>query len=165
MNKWYLLNYVDHQNWLIDNLEKLDLNNDEALCLLCIQFLKKQKQYILLENLCVKLKKSLQEVNELLEELARKRYLTIKFDSKGLLINLSNLYETQFTTNDKLAPDSLFNLYQETFGKFLNNSDAVKLNSLIENYSRHKIVKAFQKACAYNRNSISYIEKILRDEN
>lgn len=45
MNKWYLLNYVDHQNWLIDNLEKLDLNNDEALCLLCIQFLKKQTIY------------------------------------------------------------------------------------------------------------------------
>lgn len=163
MKKWYLLNYVDHIDWLIDNFEKLNIDCNEALFLITIQFFIKHNIPITIEKLSQKLKMDSEKINSITEQLSRKQYLNLTFSKDGIEYDLSKLYETNFS-NTKLHSDDLFSLFQEEFGNLFNTNDAYKLKELLAVYPRNKIIKALQLAKAYEKTNMAYIEKILKDE-
>lgn len=163
MKKWYLLNYVDHTDWLIDNFEKLNIDSDEALFLLTVQFFIKHNIPITIEKIAQKLKFDSEKINVLVEQLSRKQYLNLIFSKDGIEYDLTKLYETNFS-NNKLNSDDLFIIFQEEFGNLFNTNDAYKLKELLAIYPRNKIIKALQIAKAYEKTNMAYIEKILKDE-
>lgn len=163
MKKWYQHKYVNHRDWIFDNIEKFNLNNDELILLLLIDFLNTNNIALNTSILSKKMRCSEKEVDLLIEQLCLKNLLEIKAGKK-LIYDLSKFFETDF--NEIIDPHlkDVYQIYEKEFGRFLTKLEVEKLSDLINDYDKDKIIKALQKASAYNSLSMKYIESILKND-
>ncbi len=160
--KWYNLNYFDKKNWLLDNIEKLDISNNAKLLLILVIFLE-EKNIIINQNLLAnKLSISLKELDSLLEDLITKGLVNIKINN-GLIFDLSKLFETDFNLYNNIS-DDIVKIYEKEKVKPITRYDLEKLDELIKYYPKSSIIKAFQIAAARKQFNLSYIETILINE-
>ena len=164
MKKWYKESYFNSRNWILENFDKLNLNADEVLLLLLIDFCKENKKNINYDFLTNKLHKSIKDVDKIIASLVSKHYLKLSTNSKGLVFDIDEIFEFDPEKYEISENKDLYEKLSEIFGKPLSQTELQKTNDLVNEYGEKKFLEAVRIAEAYKKLRISYIEGILRNE-
>ena len=148
--KWYEMNYVNHRDWILDNLNLLSLDAKEAVVILMIDFMNEHHLKTTIEDLAKRTNLTNEEMNEVLSLLCAKKYLEIKAANNG---------DIRFVLNDS----SLFDLFESEMGRTLSQREMQKIAEWNRTTDKKMIFYALREASAYQKLSFSYIDKILQD--
>lgn len=162
--KWYLENYVNHRDWLLEKLELLQLKPEEALLCLLIDYYNCHNLTINYETLIAKLKSDKQKIDDLIAELNAKGYLQLTLIDGRLHYDLSPLYENGLNALAAVKFDDIFKVYEKSFGRLLSTTEMQKLSDLSKTYDNDSLIEALRVADAYRKLSMSYIEAVLRNK-
>lgn len=164
MKKWYKESYFDSNSWLLENFDKLNLNNEETLFIIFINYCNKNKITISYELLNKKFKLSNKQIDNIIANLVNKHYLKLKTNSKGLIFDIDSIYEFDPTKYEISNNQTLYDTLGDLFGKPLSPMELQKINELLSIYNENQILEASRIAEANNKLNIRYIEGILRNE-
>ena len=163
MKKWYKESYFNRKNWILENFEKLNLNNDEVVLILLIELCKDNKTVISYDYLVKKLRKPIKDIDKTIASLVDKHYLTLSTNSKGLVLDIDNIFEFDPNKYEICENKDLYDTLADVFGKPLSPTELQKVNDLIKEYSQKEFLEAVRIAEANRKLRISYIEGILRN--
>ena len=165
MKKWYKESYFDSNSWILENFEKLNISNDEALFILLIDFCKKNKKSVTYDYLTSKLQKNSKEIDKIISSLVGKHYLKLSTNAKGLVFDIDGIFEFDPEKYEVVENKDLYDTLADIFGKPLSQSDMQKTNDLVNDYGEKKFMQAVRIAEASRKVRMAYIEGILRNEN
>ena len=163
MKKWYKESYFNRKNWILENFEKLNINNDELVLLLLIELSKDTRSAITYEYLTNKLHKSIREVDKIIASLVSKNYLKLSTNTKGLVLDIDNIFEFDPDAYSISENKDLYDTLGDLFGKPLTPNELQKVNDLLNAYSEKDFKQAVRIAEANRKLKLSYIEGILRN--
>lgn len=163
MKKWYKESYFNRKNWILENFDKLNLNSDEVVLLLLVDLCKDNKKAITYDYLTSKLNRSIKDVDKIIASLVNKKYLVLSANSKGLVMDIENIFEFDVNQYEIADNKNLYDTLGDIFGKPLTPSELQKLNDLLNEYSEKDILQAVRIAEANRKLKLSYIEGILRN--
>ncbi len=160
MNKWYKERYFDSASWILENIEKLHISSEEAMILILIDYAQRKNMRISIDYLANKLNKTKDDIDNYLAHLISLSYLQINSDKKGLLFDISNLFDFE---EIKEADKDSYDLIEDLLGKPLSPSELQKANDLINRYGNEALIEALRVAEAYRKHSLAYVEGVLRN--
>ena len=163
MKKWYKESYFNRKNWILENFDKLNLNADEVLFILIIELAKESKKTVTYEYLTKKLNMSVKEVDKIIANLVSMHYLTLSTNSKGLVLDIDNIFEFDPEKYEVSENKDLYDTLGDIFGKPLTPAELQKVNDLINEYGQKEFLEAVRIAEANRKVKIAYIEGILRN--
>lgn len=163
MKKWYKESYFNRKNWILENFDKLNLSNDELVLILLIELCKESKKQITYDYLTLKMKKSVKEIDKIIASLVSKHYLNLSTNSKGIVLDIDNLFEFDPDKFEVAENSDLYDILGDLFGKPLTPSELQKVNDLLNEYNEKQILQAVRIAEANRKLKLSYIEGILRN--
>lgn len=161
MIKWYKEPYFDAEAWILENFEKLNLTNDELVFLLLLMHAKKNKIKLNYEYFIKKLRMDNKSIDKLISGLVQKKYLNIVTNEKGISFLIDNLFEFDPSQYEIAANSDIYQTITETFNRTLTSLELEKVSDLINKYGENKFNDALRMAEAYKKYNMSYIEKIL----
>lgn len=161
--KWYETNYVNHRDWILDNLQFLGLDAKETVLVLLIDFMNEHHINITMEELHKRTGFSNEEVDQTISVLCAKKYLEIRASSKSVRFLLDGLFETDVARNERILDSSLFDTFETEFGRPLTSNEMTKISEWNRTTDKKLIIYALREASAYQKLSVSYIEKILTE--
>ena len=159
-NKWYKERFIDRRNWILEHLDELSVTSEEALVLLLIDFMNQYQIGVSHQALATKLKKSDDEVDDLLSRLSAKGFLSLELRDGKIMFELDGVFEG----NQEAAVSfdgSLFDQFETEFGRPLSQMEMERLAQWSEVYHQKLIVYALREALTYDKKSFDYIERIL----
>ncbi|MBQ6221432.1 MAG: DnaD domain protein [Solobacterium sp.] len=160
--KWYEQNYVNHRDWILDNVEELGLNSQELVLVLLIDFYNEHHMEISMEILSKKCHLEMDELDRIISVLCARKYLDIKASSKRIRFVLDGLFEANTARDRSVMDISLFELFEQEFGRTLSQKEMQKISDWNREYERKQIVDALREASTYQKLNLSYIEAILK---
>lgn len=162
--KWYKQNYVNRRDWVLDNLENLQLSHFEALVVLLIDFCNVNDIPVNLEYLATKCHCETSDIDKVISILCSKNYLDIKAISKNIVFDLSRLFDSD--TNKQQAENyaSIFDLFESEFGRPLVADELTKINEWLKRYDSKLIIYALRQASMYQKVNFAYIQKVLENK-
>ena len=160
--KWYEQNYVNHRDWILDNVEELGLDSQELVLVLLIDFYNEHHMEISLETLSKKCHLEMDELDRIISVLCARKYLDIKASSKRIRFVLDGLFEANTARDRSVMDVSLFELFEQEFGRTLSQKEMQKISDWNREYERRQIIDALREASTYQKMSLSYIEAILK---
>ncbi len=155
--------YFNRRNWLMEQMEHLELTNNEFLVVLCIDYMNEFSQFIDIATLAKKLKLDGSFVDQILSDLISKGYLTMEMGNRSMIFNIDRV----FMQKDDATPchsnefKNLFALYENEFKRPLSQRESETLSEWIELYDLKLIEYALREAIIYNSVKFSYINKVL----
>lgn len=160
--KWYKQNYVNHRDWVLDNLELLGLSMQETVIVLLIDFFNTSQLPIILESLAKKTGFDQDEIDKVLSILVAKKYLEIRATNRKVSFVLDGLFDTEVSRTQSALNSSLFELFEEEFGRPLSNAEMMKLSDIMKTMDSQLVVYALKEASMYQKVNFNYIMKILQ---
>lgn len=161
--KYYQERYFNRRNWILDNIQRLNLNTNEAVVILMIDFLNEFQQKIDLDSLSKKCNLSTKTIDETIASLNNKGFINIS-TKKGVYFDIDNIFET---TNNMIEENNLFDKFETEFHRVLSRRETDLLAEWIRIYDYDKIIAALREAVINDKLYFKYIEAILgkKDEN
>lgn len=159
--KWYQENYVSHRDWVLDHLDRLGMSPAETELVLLIDFMNEKGMTVTIPDLCRKTGMSEEEVSSVISVLCSKKYLDIRAGKKNIRWVLDGLFETDTAREEMVIDRSLFDLFEEEFGRTLSPDEMEKINDWSRQADKKLIIFALREASAYGKLSFAYIDKIL----
>ena len=156
--------YFDRNAWLLDNMDKLNVNHLEALLLLIINFCHEHNKEINIDFLCEKLQTSPSDLDKGLAGLSNKGYLHINLGEKGICYDIDGVFDFDVVKYDEIENDDIYNAVETFLSRPLTPIDKMKTAELLENFSEDAILDAIRMACAYRKYNLAYVETILRND-
>lgn len=163
MKKWYKESYFNRKNWILENFNKLNLTNDELVLVLLIELCKESRKQITYDYLTEKMNKPVKEIDKVIASLVNKHYLNVGVNSKGLVLDIDNIFEFDLEKYEVSENKNLYDLLGDLLGKPLTPNELQKLNDLLNEYSEKEVLEAIRIAEANRKLKLSYIEGILRN--
>lgn len=161
--KLYNAPFFNRRNWIMEHMEKLDLTQQELLLVLCIDYMNEFNQIIDINALSKKMKLEGAVVDDLLNALINKGYLTMQMGNRKMLYNIDRIFiqkeDAQPCASNELK--NLFTLYEKEFKRPLSQRESEMLSEWIELYELKLIEYALREAIIYNTLNFAYINKIL----
>ena len=164
MKKWYKETYFDRRNWIMEYFEKLNLNVEETMLLLLLEFCRSSNKEISYEYLMKKMQMSSKQVDGIMSALVSKHYLVLKSDANGLIFDIDNIFDFDPELYEINENRDVYDILSDAFGKPLTPSELQKVNDLLEQYGQKSLLNASRIAEANGKMKLSYIEGILRNE-
>jgi len=156
--KFYKEKFFNRRNWLLENIYKLKLNNDEAMLVMQIDFLNEFQQQITVEVLAERLNLTQQQVDGALQSLVSRGYLKITAKQMKAYFDIDEVFEA---ANNVVVNSNLYDLLETELGKILSRKDVNVISEWLRIYDYDTIVAALRSALAAKKKSIAYIDKIL----
>lgn len=156
--KFYQEKYFNRRNWLIENLYKLKLNNNESMLILLIDFFNEFKEMITVELLSERLNLTIEEVDSAIKSLVSRGYLKISVVSMKACFNIDEVFEA---ASNVVVNSNIYDLLETELGKILSRKDVSIISEWLRIYDYDTIVTALRTALAAKKKSIAYIDKIL----
>ena len=163
MKKWYKESYFDPANWILDNFDKLNLDSNETVLLLLIDLCKNSHRNITYDYLKEKMRMNQKQIDGIIAGLVAKHYLKLSINSRGLVFDISSLFEFDPERYEIAENRDLYDVVGDIFGKPLSLSDLQKMNDLLDCYGKEKFIEALRIAEAQKKLKMSYIEGILKN--
>ena len=160
--KWYEQTYINRINWILDHLEYLQLDPMEISVVLLIEFYNQNHKLITMDGLQRALHSDGDTIDELINRLQKKKYLTIRSNGSTIIFDLSGLYEYEHPTYQTNTDMTMIDLIQQQFGTLLSMADVELLAQLRNQYGDAKIRAALREAMLYGKKSIHYMAAILK---
>ncbi len=161
--KWYEQNFVNHRDWVLDNLDLLGLDAKETVIVLLIDFFNEHHSEISMDMLAKRSGMTEDELNEVLSVLMAKKYLSIKAASKAICFNIDGLFNTDTSKDAAVMDSSLYDVFETEFGRPLNPVEMEKISEWNRTMDKKMILLALKEAYIYQKMSFPYIDKILSD--
>lgn len=158
--KWYKEKFINRRNWMLDHLDELSVSAEETIVLLLIDFMNEFQISVSHQALAKKLKKSDDEIDDILSRLSAKGFLNLELRDGRINFEIDGIFEGQ---QDKpIAMDtSLFDQYETEFGRPLSQMEMQRLAEWTNTYHQKLIIYALREALTYDKKSFDYIERIL----
>lgn len=155
--------YFNRRNWILENVENLELTLEETMLIICIDYLNEFKPVVDIPTLSKKMKIDKQRVDHLLNDLMNKNYLKMEMIDRKMIYNLEGVFQS--TNNGKPCDHNvyknLFILYEQEFARPLSQKETQMLSEWISLYELKLIEYALREAITYNSLNMNYIDKIL----
>ncbi len=161
--KWYETNYVNHRDWILENLSLLSLDTKEAIVVLMIDFMNEHHMRITTDDLAKKCNLTDEELNSVLSLLCAKKYLDIKASQRSVKFILNGLFESDTAKEEKILDSPLFDAFETEFGRPLTQKEMEKIAEWNRSTDRKMILYALRAARAYQKLNIAWIDKTLSD--
>ncbi|MCI5774364.1 MAG: DnaD domain protein [Erysipelotrichaceae bacterium] len=162
--KWYKQNYVNRRDWILDNLENLQLSHFEAIVVLLIDFCNVNNIPINLEYLAAKCNCDTAVIDKVISVLCAKNYLDIKAINKSVVFDLSKLFEADMNKQQAENYASIFELFESEFGRPLVADELTKIQEWLKRYDSKLIIYALRQASMYQKVNFAYIQKVLENK-
>lgn len=162
MNKYINEVYFDKLRWILSHLKDLDISSNEVVVILSIVILKEQVKPVNIGTISNASNLSHKQVDDAITLLASKHYLQIKVCAGDVTFNVDNIFEMKKEVNDEVV--DLFEIFEEEFSRMLTQTELVRLNEWIKEYSRDSIVNALRNASIMGKLHFNYINGILRND-
>ena len=166
--KWYEQKYVNHRDWILDNIELLNLTHTDLITVLVIDFLNEHHMTITSDVLCAKTRLSKKDLDIVLGGLCAKKYLDIQAQGDKVSFILDGLFDIDIAHDTRVTESPLFDLFETEFGRPLSQYEMKKISEWNHMYDKQMIIYALRTASAYQKMNLAYIDKILcnwRDKN
>ncbi|MEG0176502.1 DnaD domain-containing protein [Anaerorhabdus sp.] len=160
--KWYKQTYVNHRDWILENLEVLGLSLQETVLVLLIDFFNANQIQVTMDALSKKTGLTQTEVDKVLSILVAKKYLEIRATNRQVSFILDGLFDTEVAKTQNALNSSLFDLFETEFARPLSNSEMMKLSDWVKTMDSKLVVYALREASMYQKISMNYIQKILQ---
>ena len=158
--KWYKEKFINRRNWILDHLDKLSVSAEETLVLLLIDFMNEYQISVSHQVLAKKLKKSDDEIDDILSRLSAKGFLNLELRDGRIIFEIDGIFEGE--QEKPIAMDtSLFDQYETEFGRPLSQMEMQRLAEWTNTYHQKMIIYALREALTYDKKSFDYIERIL----
>lgn len=158
-NKIYNEPYFDRIGWILENIEKSQLTSIEALVVLQLEHMQKNKIPVDLDVLARRCKVDVELIDLILESLRAKDYLRIEVQTSTIVYDLEGLFdhpETLATTDEEV-----FRIFEQEFGRPLSSTEIDKLIDWLKNAGTQFCIHALREAVMYRKLSFGYIDKVL----
>ena len=158
--QWWNEKFVNRRDYILDHLNELTLNSEETLAVLLIDFLNQHNMLISHAVLADKMKKSSEQIDDLLSSLTAKGYLELSFVNNKLTFSIDGVFAGE---EDKVIAfdESIFDKFESEFGRPLTQIELQRLSNWIHEYDQKLIVYALREAITYDHIGFDYIERIL----
>ncbi|MEG0076438.1 DnaD domain-containing protein [Anaerorhabdus sp.] len=160
--KWYKQTYVNHRDWILENLDVLGLSHQEAIVVLLIDFFNCNQIKITMDILSKKSAMPQDELDKTLSVLVAKKYLEIRATNKQVSFILDGLFDTEVAKTQNALNSSLFDLFETEFARPLSNAEMMKLSDWVKTMDSKLIIYALRESSMYQKVSMNYIQKILQ---
>ena len=158
--KWYKEKFINRRNWILDHLDELSVSAEETLVLLLIDFMNEYQISVSHQVLAKKLKKSDDEIDDILSRLSAKGFLNLELRDGRIIFESDGIFEGE--QEKPIAMDtSLFDQYETEFGRPLSQMEMQRLAEWTNTYHQKMIIYALREALTYDKKSFDYIERIL----
>lgn len=157
--------YFNRRNYILDNSDKLNMNCEELLVILEIDFLQEQGINVNYELLAQKTHLDIRKIDRIINNLQEKNYLEISFENRRVNYNIDRVFFSEDNNHDIDSCKGIIDLFENAFGRPLSNSEVTKVRMILDNYEILDIQHAINKSIAYEKVSVDYIEAILRNNN
>lgn len=159
--KLYEKSYFNRRNYILEEMEDLDLNAEELLVVLLIDYCSEQNILISHSILAQKTKQSVDAIDRVLSSLTAKGYLETKFLQGKLIFDLRGIFEEEKPKAN--IDQSLFQLFEKEFKRTFSQVELTRIADWVTTYGKDSIVYALREAIINEKYSIDYIERILQE--
>ena len=159
MAQWFEEPYFDRIAWILDHFDKLQMDCNEGMMVLLIEFFAQHRIQLDYQLIAEKLKMDEAKVDEILSGLMQKGYLEIKMVKADLVFDISGV----FTVENVKVDRNLFDLFESEFKRTLSEPEVRTLSEWIQEYDLLMIQYALREAILRDVLKFSYIGKILSD--
>lgn len=160
--KWYEQTYVNHRDWVLQNLQYLGMSSEETVIVLMIDFMNEHQQEITMETLAKKTGFTSDDIDRIISVLCAKKYLNIKASSSHIRFSLDSLFETDTARDERVLDSSLFDVFETEIGRPLTSREMQKIGDWTKSTDKQLIIYALREASAYQSVSLPYIDTILK---
>ena len=156
--KIYQRRYFDRRSWILENISSLNLNSNEVLILLLIDYFNQYNEALNINTLSKGSNMEKTVVDDTISSLISKGYLVLLTDNEQVIFNIDNIFEAK---NEMIENNDIFEIFEAEFGRVLSQKEASTISEWLRIYDYNIIIKALREALIYNKKSINYIDKIL----
>ena len=156
--KIYQRRYFDRRSWILENISNLNLNSNEVLILLLIDYFNQYNEALNINTLSKGSNMEKTVVDDTISSLISKGYLVLLTDNEQVIFNIDNIFEAK---NEMIENNDIFEIFEAEFGRVLSQKEASTISEWLRIYDYNIIIKALREALIYNKKSINYIDKIL----
>ena len=156
--KIYQRRYFDRRSWILENISNLNLNSNEVLILLLIDYFNQYNKPLSIDTLSKSSNMEKILVDDTISSLISKGYLVLVTESGHISFNIDNIFEAK---NEIIENNDIFEIFEAEFGRVLSQKEASTISEWLRIYDYNTIIKALREALIYNKKSINYIDKIL----
>ncbi len=156
--KIYQRRYFDRRSWILENISSLNLNSNEVLILLLIDYFNQYNEALNINTLSKGSNMEKTVVDDTISSLISKGYLVLLTDNEQVIFNIDNIFEAK---NEMIENNDIFEIFEAEFGRVLSQKEASAISEWLRIYDYNTIIKALREALIYNKKSINYIDKIL----
>ena len=132
MSKWFEKDYIDRISYILSEFETINLNAEEGMVVLLIQFYNDHKQTIEAASIAQKLKVDVDRIDEIINGLSEKGYLKISFTNRTLEFNLDGIFEHSEEAME--FNETLFEMFENEFKRPLTQIELQRLSDWIKTY-------------------------------
>ncbi len=160
--KIYQKRFFNRRNWILENISKLNLDSNETLLLLLIDYFNEYDEPLNINTLSKSSNLDKIVVDDTIASLIAKGYLVLLTDSGQIIFNIDNIFEAK---NEIIENSDIFDVFESEFGRILSQKEASIISEWLRIYDYNTIIKALREALIYDKKSINYIDKILAKGN
>lgn len=160
MKKWYQERYFARRDWLLDNLNRLEISPLQGLILLLIDYYQEGRQVVTMENLAIQCHCTLEEIDAAIDDLCKMDYMVISSKNRKVYFDISGVFEDK----PKLEVSrDLFEVFEREFGRPLSQKETMAVSQWQSRYDSKTVVKALREAVIQDKMSVNYIDRILEN--
>ena len=158
MKKWYQENFISRRNWILENIRNLNINPQQALILLLIDYDNECRETVTVSMLSQQANISESDADKLIMELVQMNYLKIAQKNRRIYYDISSVFEEKPKVE---VSSDVFSLFENEFGRPLSQKETTMIAGWMQKYSSRTIIKALREAIKYGKTSTDYIDRIL----
>ncbi len=153
----YKEKYFNRRNWILDNIQRLNLTSNETVVILMIDLLNEFNEKINIDILSKKCNLTKEEIDDVISSLNNKGFLDIR-QQKGIYFDIDQIFKT---TNNMIEDSNLYEIFEQEFGKTLSRNETNTIAEWQRIYDYSSIIAALREAIINKKMSFKYIGTIL----
>ncbi len=158
---WYKQIHVHRRDWILDHYHQLELSPVEFLVVSFIDLANQKNESISNDYLIEKTNLTSQEIDQTINSLIKKKYLSIRATRKQVEFDLSEMFIKDFNSEIK---NEMLDSFESEFGRPLSMVELESLNQIVKLYDEKLVIYSLRQASLRNKLNMSYIERILQNE-
>lgn len=158
---WYKQIHVHRRDWILDHYHQLELSPVEFLVVSFIDLANQKNESISNDYLIEKTNLTSQEIDQTINSLIKKQYLSIRATRKQVEFDLSEMFIKDFNSEIK---NEMLDSFESEFGRPLSMVELESLNQIVKLYDEKLVIYSLRQASLRNKLNMSYIERILQNE-
>lgn len=158
---WWQKPYISRRDWILENLGVLKLNSNEVVIVLMVDYLNQFGIVITLEELSTRTGFDVSVVDETIQSLVNRSFLSISMSAGGVSFGIDGLF--QDGSLYEFVDKGIFEIFETEFGRLLSQNELETLNTWLSKYSQEEILDALGNAIIYKKVSMQYINAILHN--